>query len=583
MFTHGRKLAFGRLALGGALTAIFLAASVADAAAEAPSYNLSGSWSTGYLGAKGEREAANGSYSVTQMNTSTGAFSGTAEVDGIGFAMEGVESGAVARFTLKEGGYTAYDTLHLSILAGGHLGGNGTFNEGGFSESGSGFWAEQATSSSTAEEEAKKEAAKKKEEAEKNAERASATSVICDYEFATSENTCVATVGDAGTGTPVTPTGAVTFTTTSGGFSSGASCSLAPTPGSPALASCTLVYETAESGLPSITATYGGDARHAGSVGHTQFLGAGLDESTAEAPPGQEGQYPNELQLETQVPTSGTTVEATVQGSDPHPLPSPLAPPASSAGLDPISAVALELAEALVGEVDVSGGQNAKALSEMDHSVEALNLRAEELAKGASSSEQAEGQRLLKDAAETTESITKMLAHQSEYAKDALEGTSKAAREDQSIEKLDEHAVQLLQASEPTSEAKGQKLADEAAKEFEALSKTLKQHEEAIKQIASGLKASVASRKSRARIKVARLQPLAHLVKHDAAAGKLKLGLHLSRGALSRLAGRRKSLAVVLRIEMILPSKSLTGGLPRAFVEHITLERAAAGKGGKKH
>src|ERR1039458_35081 len=72
----------------------------------------------------------------------------------------------------------------------------------------------------------KKKAAKKaKEEAEKAAKRPTATTVTCNYEFATSENTCVAEVGDAGTGTPVMPTGAVTFTTTSGGFTSGASCS----------------------------------------------------------------------------------------------------------------------------------------------------------------------------------------------------------------------------------------------------------------------------------------------------------------------------------------------------------------------
>jgi hypothetical protein len=38
---------------------------------------------------------------------------------------------------------------------------------------------------------------------------------------------------------------------------------------------------------------------------------------------------------------------------------------------------------------------------------------------------------------------------------------------------------------------------------------------------------------------------------------------------------------VVLRIEMILPSKSLPGGLPRSFVERITLKKAPAAKGHK--
>ena len=89
----------------------------------------------------------------------------------------------------------------------------------------------EVTSSSTGP--SPEEVAKKaKEEAEKSAKRPSATMVTCNYEFATSENTCVASVGDAGAGTPVTPTGTVTFTTTSGGFS-GASCSVTPESTSP--------------------------------------------------------------------------------------------------------------------------------------------------------------------------------------------------------------------------------------------------------------------------------------------------------------------------------------------------------------
>jgi hypothetical protein len=402
--------------------------------------------------------------------------------------------------------------------------------------------------------------------------------VTCNYEFATSQNTCVASVGDGGAGTPSMPTGTVTFTTTSGGFSSGASCSLGPTSGSPSVGNCTLVYQTANSGLPSITATYGGDAHHAGSVGHTQFLGVGAEETTAEAPAGKEGQYPNEIELETQVPIAGTTVEGTVQGTVPNPLPVPIVLPVPS-GLDPISEVALEVAEALVGEVDVSGAQNAKAVSEMDQGVEALNQRAQELLK--TPGEQAEGQQLLKDAAETAETMRKMLKLQSEYLKDAIEGSKKAGQEDKSIEKLDEHAVELLKSTNPADQAKGQKLTDEAVKALEALSKSVKEHEEVVKQIAKSIKASVASRKSHAKIKVARVKPLAYAVKSNAAAGKLKLKLHLNAGALRKLAGKHSSVSVVLRIEMILPSKSLPGGLPRSFVERITLKKAPAAKGHK--
>ncbi len=84
----------------------------------------------------------------------------------------------------------------------------------------------------------------------------------------------------------------VTFTTTSGGFTNGAKCSLTVTSGSPTGSNCSLVYQTAESGLPSITATYSGDSTHAPSVGHTQFLGFGVNEANFENPTGPPGTTP---------------------------------------------------------------------------------------------------------------------------------------------------------------------------------------------------------------------------------------------------------------------------------------------------
>jgi hypothetical protein len=134
---------FGLLALSGALTAIFLVLASTALAAEPPSYNMQGTWTNGYLSGSA-RGPANGSYDITAMNMTTGVLSGTAEVEEEHFVVEGTEEGSVAHFTLTLGGYVAYDTLHLSILPNGHLGGNGTFNsDGGYSESGAGFWAEQ--------------------------------------------------------------------------------------------------------------------------------------------------------------------------------------------------------------------------------------------------------------------------------------------------------------------------------------------------------------------------------------------------------------------------------------------------------
>jgi hypothetical protein len=548
------------------LALVSVGPSVASAAA--PAYNMLGTWTTGYQPGS-TREPANGKYEITAMNMATGTLSGTAETLGTHFTLEGVESGSEARITLKDEAikYTAYDTLPLSVLANGHIGGTGTFNSTGFGLPGTGFWAE-LTSTTPAEEAAKKA----KEEAEKE-KRPTGTSIICNYEFATSQNTCVASVGDGGTPPSIAPTGTVTFTTTSGGFSSGAACSIAPTPSSPSVASCSLVYFTANSGLPSITATYSGDAHHAPSSGKTQFLGMGT-EGTFEAPTGPSGQYPNELPLSTEVPVGGTTVEGTVQGPDPHPLPVPITLPGVSSALDAPSAADLRIVEALAGEVDVEAAQNPAKVSELDQSIEKLDARAVELTKSASPTEQAEGQKLLKDASETTEAVTKMLKLQGEYAKDALEGTRTAGLADKRVETLDAQAVQALEGPTPADQAKGQALLNEANQTLEALLKAAKQKGEVVKKVVGNASAAAAGPPRLARIKSGRVKALGYVTMRNVAAGKLKLKLHLNRAALSKLAGRRSSVTVDVRVDMILPSGLFKGGVPRAFVQRVTLKRA---------
>jgi hypothetical protein len=55
--------------------------------------------------------------------------------------------------------------------------------------------------------------------------------------------------------------------------------------------------------------------------------------------------------------------------------------------------------------------------------------------------------------------------------------------------------------------------------------------------------------------------------------------LKLNHAALSKLAGKRNSVTVYVRVNMILPSALYKGGLPRAFVRRVTLKRAPTGKG----
>ncbi len=366
-----------------------------------------------------------------------------------------------------------------------------------------------------------KEAAKKaKEEAEK-AKRPSVTMVTCNYEFATSENTCLASVGDAGAGTPITATGSVTFTTTSGGFTSGATCSLAPESTSPSIAACTLVYETANSGLPEITATYGGDARHTGSAGHTQFLGAGSEEGTAETPPGKPGEYPNEIELGLNVPTNGTTVEGVAQGANPNPAPLPLTLPALT-GLDPTSAADLKLVETDLTKVDNTGAQNAADVKALDASLETLNQQAVN--------------------AKST-------------------------------------------ASTPAAQAEAQKLMQDTQKAEEDLTKIIQQKTELMQKIANNIgSVLIASRHRTAkREKTEAIKPLGYVVKDNAPAGKLKLALKLNRAALNKLAPKHNSVSVYVRVDMILPSALYKGGLPRVSVKRLTLKRAPGGKGHKTH
>ncbi len=513
-----RRRRAARMALGAAIGVLACLAPASVASAAAPTYDLQGTWASGPL-VGGVRQAANGTQTVTQMNMTTGEFSGTSVVDGINFTLTGTENGSAVTFSQTEGGYASHDVIpSLSILSNGNIGGNGSFEAGE-------FWME-VTSSSTSEgpakeKQAKEEAEKKaKEEAEKSAKRPTATTVTCNYEFATSENTCVAEVGDAGAGTPVTPTGSVTFTSTSGAFS-GANCSLAPTSGSPSVGSCTLVYQTANSSLPEITASYGGDARHSASSGRTQFLGMGTGEGTEEVPPGPPGQYPNEINLGVEVPTNGTTVEGSAEGSNPSPAPLPLTLPALT-GLDTVSATDLKLTETDAKKVDATGGQNANSVKEMDQSIEKLNQRAVELTHAPSPAEQAEGKVLMKDASETIESISKMLKAQEEFEKEILKNARTSAF-------------------------------------------------------------SSTRHRTPKRQKTRAIKPLAHVVRRNVAAGKLKLVLKLNHAALAKLAGKRGKVTVYVRVNMILPSMLYKSGLPRSSVKAITLKRTPVAKGHNTH
>ncbi|MEA2272886.1 MAG: hypothetical protein QOI98_1594, partial [Solirubrobacteraceae bacterium] len=98
----------------------------------------------------------------------------------------------------------------------------------------------------------------------------SGTQVGCNYQFATLNDVCTATVSS---GTSVSPTGTVAFTAAGGGvFTAGSTCALASVAASPGIANCSVTYVPPATGSPRVTASYGGDANNPASSATTNAL-----------------------------------------------------------------------------------------------------------------------------------------------------------------------------------------------------------------------------------------------------------------------------------------------------------------------
>jgi hypothetical protein len=229
------------------LTVAFCGASVSVAAAALPEFNLLGH---------------NGGTNITQMDMSSGAFSGSAIVSGEEFEVQGTESGNEAISTLTyiaEPSYVSTNTDFYEILPDGNVGGPGSFHDtNGTEESYTG------------------------ELGEPDATAASSTTVSCPS--AGSSYTCTATVTGAGG----TPSGNVTFTASSGSFTGEAACALAS-------GSCSVTYAapaaSASSTAVTVKAVYSADATFKVSQGSTTICGsAGVSLTSAtpesEAPDG---------------------------------------------------------------------------------------------------------------------------------------------------------------------------------------------------------------------------------------------------------------------------------------------------------
>lgn len=403
------------------------------------------------------------------------------------------------------------------------------------------------------------------------------TQVICNYEFATSQNTCVASVGD-GAATPTAPSGTVTFTTTSGGFGSGAKCSLQVVPSAPSISSCQLVYFTLYSGLPSITASYGGDATHAPSSGKTQYLGEGPPEETVGSEAGRKtGEFAGELVVETLSPALGAELEAAVEPKVSPPVPVELGLPGPDPSLSPESRKDLLRTESLAMLVDLGGAEDQAKIGEMSHSLDELTAQAEELMKSPDAAQQAEGQRLRQEFTKTAEAISGILKRQAEAQQAIIRGGGAVESSEKSLAAKLNEALTELSSTSSADQVKAQAAIDAAQKRLDAISKAIQQQTELSKEVVKGIKASVAARRG-VKIATRRIRPFGRSTTRAAAVGKVVLKLKLSRSAIRQLAGRRSSLPVLLRVNMRLPSATVHGGVPRAVVRPVTLKRASGRK-----
>ena len=372
---------------------------------------------------------------------------------------------------------------------------------------------------------------------------ASAMQIVCNYDVASSTNVCGASVADADAsgGTVTEPTGTVTFTGPADGFfSSGSKCTLAPQAAAPSgVGYCQIVFWAPDGSLPTIAATYGGDAQHAGSSGQTQFLGgdpSGDTTDTESTPP--PGQYPNKLDTTTTVPSDGTTVEACAESAG------------STAGTSAAAAIAAPVAHVgdIVGDILGAGTSlvnpvitDAKALAALQATLNGdtpaqLNQAETPAFEQKSNSDLA---RAMADLAAANAQVNNIGLSPSQETATAAALANQQALLDVLSQEMSERAATMCKVAQSLSNAPLQLLAGAAS------TRTAK----------------------------SKLLVLGSTVVRDVSHGALKIPIKLKRALLSRLGKGHSSVVINVRVVMVLPSKVLSHGVTVLTVEHLRLTR----------
>lgn len=295
--------------------------------------------------------------------------------------------------------------------------------------------------------------------------------------------TCTATVG----GTTAPPTGSVKWSAGKGGFPLGDTCTLAATPLSPNVASCTVTWNPGVGGFPAgvappVTATYQGDAKSGAASGAPQLYGI--------------------ASFDPKLPPNLCAFNASCDGID-----------VLASGKAKLNAKTGQLAKltagcygsgtgaktaARVAQAPVfSCGVSAEAVMSAagNAEVEALLARADKLLSSGNKQDQLKGQQLVQQANKKFGEIVKAL----EASGDILQ-----AGLDLSFDEAMAKATKLLASPKPADQLAGQKLVQAANKKINSDIQTLQQRSQ---QLAKAIGSSVRRRRTAtlatARVKVA--------------------------------------------------------------------------------
>lgn len=382
--------------------------------------------------------------------------------------------------------------------------------------------------------------------------RATGLLVSCSYSYATSADTCTALVGDASANaTKIAPTGSVTFASPHGLFTLGSTCSLSTSATTPSIAGCSVDYLPPDEYLPTITATYNGDAQHGPSTGHTQYRGASgasTYETVASPDP---GAVPRTIGVSVPVAVAGTAVDvcaiSAVSGA--YAAANERIPIGKVLSVPELQGLTKQLDD-VVGKVLLASSATLQRSGEslMKAVLEGFSPDPEERA----------GILRLPFMNGFSEDLGKLMEEGLAPLQPSLQELSNLFVGDV----MDSIPTDPQKRADDLSQAATQRLLDDVGQILKA--------QEGRCSAPAASQRTVGHAKPRRRVWG---KPLGRVIRHHVQAGRLELKLHLDRRRMARLAKHRNSVRVAVIVNLRMPSATLRKGYPRSVVELVRLRR----------